>query len=101
ALTSFDMTSLSEIVCASIYVQDNLLLEDLDGLAGLNYIWYELYIVDNDALTNLDGLLNVLLVGADFYIEGNAGITDADATDLYNTIGEDNVYGTVTITNNG
>ncbi|MFT4978721.1 MAG: hypothetical protein ACI8S6_004631 [Myxococcota bacterium] len=107
ALYLYNNTSLAELSAPELTeVSGELRLHwvtdiaDLDGLSGLETAG-SLVLWGNTELADVSGLHGVSLVRGDFTISKNPDLATADAEALRDTIGTDNIRGTITISDNG
>ena len=82
-------------------ISGNDALQNLDGFKSLKRVGDDIQLLDNDALSDVTGLNAVTTVTGDLIITGNHSLADADATALYVEIGDANIDGSVTISDNG
>lgn len=76
-------------------------LPNLDGLSRLESVAGDLELHSLTSLTNLDGLSLMRSVGGNLAIERCTSLPDADAWALVDTIGVDDIGGTISIEDNG
>ncbi|MDG1482993.1 MAG: putative metal-binding motif-containing protein [Myxococcota bacterium] len=76
-------------------------ITDLDGLSGVRLVGDDLVLWGNAALFDVTGMHTVEQIGGDLSIQNNTDLSTEDAESMRDTIGEDNIRGTVIISNNG
>jgi hypothetical protein len=96
--TSIPMNSLIT-VGGSLRVQDSHQIADVNGFSALRSVGGDLVIDNNDGLGSLLGLFGVTTVGGNFQITNNAQIANGQAEGLRDQIGEQNIGGSITISN--
>ena len=83
----------------SLRIRNAQQLADLNGLAALRGVGADLVVDDNDSLVSLLGLHGVASVGGNFQITNNGQISNGQAEAVRDSIGEQNIAGSVTISN--
>ena len=86
-------------VGGSLRIRNAQQLADLNGLAALRGVGADLVVDDNDSLVSLLGLHGVASVGGNFQITNNGQISNGQAEAVRDSIGEQNIAGSVTISN--
>lgn len=74
-------------VTNTLWIQENTMLTNLQGLNNLEQVGYEFEIQGNDTLQNLLGLENLVSVGGPFSIEENAMITNLQGLNTLEQVG--------------
>ncbi|MCG6959221.1 T9SS type A sorting domain-containing protein [bacterium BMS3Abin03] len=72
------LIGLGQLDYGSLYIDSNIALTNLDGLASLLTVHGSLFISGNTALTNLDGLSSLDWVGRHLFISYNNSLTNID-----------------------
>ncbi|NRA93642.1 MAG: hypothetical protein HRU26_13360, partial [Psychroserpens sp.] len=89
-LTSFSQittSSPSQTAALQVTIENNPLLESLEGMEGIYFIDGEFYITNNDALTDLTGLENYTFCSnpEEFIISDNDGLINLNGLDSVTT----------------
>jgi hypothetical protein len=100
ALVSVSASPLSGTV-DSLGLLDSPLLTDLSGLSPLSSVGTDMQISGNDSLTSLDGLHNIEWIGGDLEITDNVLLPQAEIDAFIDSVGRENIDGTVTVEGNG
>jgi len=68
-------------ILATLYLDENAIMQDLNGLDSLTYIGGDLLIQNNASLTDLSGIHSLLYVGDHLELVNNAALENIDAFD--------------------
>ena len=96
ALVSLD--GAGSLTAGGLWIEGNDALVDLDGLSGLSALTGDLDLIQNALLSDISGLSWLTSVAGDLTLYRNPSLSTADADALaYDTLGEANIGGAVTI----
>lgn len=75
-------------LCDSLTVRDNMVLQDIGALSGLDFILGDVDLHDNPALASLAGLANVTNIGGFLGISDNTSLTNLDGLSSLTAVGD-------------
>lgn len=89
------------LITGALQIEENDKLERLDGLEVVDSLWNVLEIRENRSLIDVGALYGVSAVGDDLEVIENHRLPTAEAEALRDSIGVEDIGGTITIAGNG
>lgn len=90
-LFSLGLSSLQRVE-GYLYIQDNALLDNLDGPSALTYVGYDVYITNNPNLDRADAFGELLTIGSYLYIYSNDDLRTVSMPNLQSIQWGVNIY---------